>query len=59
MKTFVQLKSVLENCYQGKEPSKPSKFNPSFPLKMLKNGITQKDPTQKSSVLLYGHKWSI
>ena len=46
---FCQLKSVKENFYQGKEPSKPSKLGPSFPLKMHKNGITQKDPIQKSS----------
>ena len=38
---FCQLKSVKENFYQGKEPSKPSKLGPSFPLKMHNNGIAQ------------------
>ena len=52
MKTIGQLKNVIENFYQGKEPQKPSKLDTSLLLKMLKNGITQKDPTPRSSVLV-------
>ena len=38
--SFDQLNDAIEKSDQGKEPSKPSKLGPSFPLKLLKSGIT-------------------
>ena len=52
VKTCCQFKSVTENCYKGMKPSKPSKLGPSFPLKMLKSGITEKIPQSQKFCLI-------